>query len=170
MPKFHSLHRARLHIIMNKNIGRKTLVSFLAISWLTIIRVCCHVLIELKDNFEASFITENLEIYSFISFYSAPPEYTIGCFVLDVNIFPTVLANFQESLDYDNVLVTARSCARLAFHQNYKYFGLANNGECRVGPDMKSNFFKPQTSSQCSSSVGKTGAIYVYTLGKRKRF
>ncbi|CAB3990863.1 Hypothetical predicted protein, partial [Paramuricea clavata] len=93
-----------------------------------------------------------------------PPENTIGCFVLDANIFPTLLANFQESLDYNNVLVTARSCARLAFHQNYRYFGLANNGECRVGPDMKSNFFKPQTSSQCSSSVGKTGAIYVYTL------
>ena len=84
-----------------------------------------------------------------------------------MNIFPTVLANFQESVDYDNVLVTARSCARLAFHKNYRYFGLANNGECRVGPDMKSHFFKSKTSAGCSSSVGKTDAIYVYTLGKR---
>ena len=100
----------------------------------------------------------------------APPQFEIGCFELDVNIFPTVLANFQESLDYDNVLVTVRACALLAFHQSYRYFGLANKGECRVGPDMKSNYFKPKTSSKCSSFVGETGAVYVYTLGNTNIF
>ena len=107
----------------------------------------------------------NLYLFSLYS-HPAPPQYEIACFVLDVNIFPTVLENFKESLDYDNVLVTARSCAKLAFDQNYRYFGLANNGECRVGPNMTSNFLTLQTSEECSSFVGKTGAIYVYTLGE----
>ncbi|XP_028401263.1 A disintegrin and metalloproteinase with thrombospondin motifs 18-like [Dendronephthya gigantea] len=100
-----------------------------------------------------------------------PPQYEIGCFQLDEEIFPSILANFKETLDYENILETARSCAKLAFHQNKRYFGLANEGECRVGPDdVQANIFKPKTSSQCSSSVGKTGAIYLYTLDQMPSF
>lgn len=99
-------------------------------------------------------------------FHLAPPQHEIGCFQLDEDIFPTVLANFHGTLDYENVLETVRSCAKLAFHQNNRYFGLANDGECRVGPDVHANIFKPKTSSDCSSSVGKIGAVYLYTLGK----
>ena len=70
-------------------------------------------------------------------------------------------------MDYENVFATALACSKLASKKNYEYFGLANDGECRVGPDLKSNFFKPPISSECNDFVGKTNAVYVYTLGKQ---
>ena len=90
----------------------------------------------------------------------------IACFELDEAIFSVVLGNFQASLNYEDVAATVRECGKLASQGNYKYFGLANGGVCRAGPDLQSNLYKAPVSKNCSLSVGRRNAIFLYTFGK----